>query len=54
MIMGFLVGANGKEPTCQCRRRKRYRFNPWVRKMPWKRFTYTDYIILTGLSTMGN
>ena len=24
----------GKEPTCQCRR---HRFNPWVRKIPWRR-----------------
>ena len=25
---------SGKEPTCQCRRR---RFHPWVRKIPWRR-----------------
>ena len=25
---GFLSGASGKEPTSQCRRRKRHRFNP--------------------------
>ena len=25
---------SGKEPHCQCRR---YRFYPWVRKIPWKR-----------------
>ena len=27
-----------KESTCQCRRHKRHRFNPWVRKIPqsWK------------------
>ena len=24
----------GKESACQCRRR---RFNPWVRKIPWRR-----------------
>ena len=24
----------GKESACQCRRLKRYRFNPWVRKIP--------------------
>jgi len=24
-----------KESTCQCRRHKRCRFNPWVRKIPW-------------------
>ena len=27
-------GASGKEPTCQCRRR---RFDPWVGKIPWSR-----------------
>ena len=27
-------GASGKEPTCQCRRRKRCRFNPWVGRSP--------------------
>ena len=25
-----------KEPTCQHRRYKRHKFNPWVRKIPWK------------------
>ena len=33
---GFPGGANGKEPTCQCRRLERLRFDPWVRKIPWK------------------
>ena len=28
-------GSAGKEPACQCRRRKRCRFNPWVGKIPW-------------------
>ena len=39
-MQGFpaLAGsASGKEPTCQCRRRKRWGFNPWVRKIPWRR-----------------
>jgi len=31
--MGFSGGASGKEPTCQYRR-KRCRFDPWVRKIP--------------------
>ena len=26
-----------KEPACQCRRWKRCGFNPWVRKIPWRR-----------------
>ena len=30
-------GTGGKEPTCQCRRHKGRRFDPWVRKIPWKR-----------------
>ena len=28
---------SGQEPTCQCRRRKRHRFSPWVGKIPWRR-----------------
>ena len=30
-------GANGKEPTCKCRRHKRPVFNRWVGKIPWRR-----------------
>ena len=30
-------GARGKEPICQCRRHKKHGFDPWVRKMPWRR-----------------
>ena len=30
----FPRGTSGKEPTCQCRRRKRRRFNPWVGRPP--------------------
>ena len=30
-------GASGKEPTCQCRRRKRFGYDPRVRKIPWRR-----------------
>ena len=35
----FPVAASGKEPACQCRRErhKRCRFDPWVRKTPWRR-----------------
>ena len=28
---------NGKQSTCQCRRHRRLGFNPWVRKIPWRR-----------------
>ena len=34
---GFPGSTSGKEPACQCRRHKRHRFNPWVRKIPWRR-----------------
>ena len=27
----------GKESTCQCRRHRRSGFDPWVRKIPWRR-----------------
>ena len=37
-LSGWLPGgATGKELTCQFRRRKRCRFDPWVGKIPWKR-----------------
>ena len=33
-VKGLPVGDVGKEPTCQCRRHKRYGFNPWLGKIP--------------------
>ena len=30
-------GAVGKESTCQCRRRKRHGFDPWVWKIPLRK-----------------
>ena len=30
-------GASGKERACQCRRHKRCRFDPRVRKIPWRK-----------------
>ena len=34
---GFPGGANGKESSCQCRRHKRCRLDPWVEELPWSR-----------------
>ena len=34
---GFPGGARGKEPACQCRRRKRHGFEPCLGKIPWRR-----------------
>ena len=33
----FPSGSAGKEPVCQCRRLKRHRLDPWVRKILWRR-----------------
>ena len=33
----FPGGASGKESACRCRKCKRLRFNPWIRKIPWSR-----------------
>ena len=33
----FPGGTSGKEPTHQCRRHKRRRFDSWVGKIPWRR-----------------
>ena len=45
---GFPGGAHGKEAACQCRRLKRHRFNPWVRKIPWKRVQQPTPVLLLG------
>ena len=31
-------GISDKEPTCQCRRGKRHEFDPWVGKIPWRKW----------------
>ena len=43
-------GAIGKELTCQCRRHKRHRFNPWVGKIPWRRAGQPTPVFLPGES----
>ena len=48
-IRGF-PGASGKEPTCQCRRHKRYGFDPWVGKIPWRRKWQPTAVFLPGES----
>ena len=39
-----------KEPTCQCRRRKRHGFDPWVGKIPWRRAWQPTPVFLPGES----
>ena len=41
----FPGGFSGKEPTCQCRR---CRFDPWVRKIPWRREWLPTPVFLPG------
>ena len=35
--MGFPGGTTGEESACQSRGCKRHGFDPWVRKIPWRR-----------------
>ena len=35
--LDFPFGTSGKEPACQYKRCKRCKFDPWVRKIPWRR-----------------
>ena len=40
-------GTSGKEPACQCRRYKRCKFDPWVRKIPLEMEMATHSSILS-------
>ena len=45
---GFPSGSDSKESTCQCRRYKRYGFNLWVRKIPWRKKWQPTPLFLLG------
>ena len=47
---GLPRGHSSKESTCQCRRLKRHRFHPWVRKIPWSRKWRPTPVFLPGES----
>ena len=47
---GYPGGASGEEPACQCRRRKRLEFDPWVGKIPWRRKQQPTPVLLPGES----
>jgi len=51
MYAYFPGGACGKESTCQCRRHKRHRFDPWVREIPWRRSRQSTPVFLSGESS---
>ena len=47
-IIGFPDSSVDKESTCQCRRCKRLGFDPWVRKIPWRRTWQSTPAFLPG------
>jgi len=47
-IWGFSDGASGKESAYQCRRHKKLRFAPWVRKIPQSRRWQPTPVFLPG------
>ena len=53
-IPGLGTGStSGKEPSCQCRRRQRYGFDLWVRKISWRRKWQPIPVFLPGESNRG-
>ena len=44
-IWGFLEGSDGKKSACQCRR---LGFDPWARKIPWRRNWLPTPVFLPG------
>ena len=48
--LGFPGGTSGEEPTCQCRRCKRWEFDPWVGKIPRRRAQKPTPVFLAGES----
>ena len=48
--LGFPGVTSGREPACQCRKRKRRGFDPWVGKVPWRRSWQPTAVFLLGES----
>ena len=42
--------SRGKKPTCQCRRHRRCGFDPWIKKIPWRRVWKPTPVFLPGES----
>ena len=47
---GFPGGTSGKEAACQCRRHKRCKLDPRVRKTPWRRAPQPTSVFFPGES----
>ena len=50
MWASHITGTSGKELACQCRTCKSYGFDPWVRKIPWRRARQLTSVLLPGES----
>ena len=50
LLLSFSGDVSGKVPTCQFRRNKRWGFDPWVWKIPWRRAWQLIPIFLPGES----
>jgi len=48
--LGFPGSTSVKELACQCKRCKGCRFDPWVRKIPWRRKWQPTPVFLPGES----
>ena len=47
-LLTISKSTSDKETTCQWRRHKRLRFDPWVRKIPWMRAWQPTSVFLPG------
>ena len=47
---GFPRWPSDKDSACQCRKHRRLRFSPWVRKIPWRRKWQHTPVFLPGKS----
>ena len=48
MRQGLSGGTGGNEPSCQFRRHKRCRFDPWLGKILWRRAQQPTPVFLPG------
>ena len=46
---GFPGSNHGKEPACQCKRRKRHGSDSWIAKIPWRRAWQPTSVFLPGI-----
>ena len=49
MLLGLAMDLPGGT-ACQCRRHETYGFDPWVRKIPWRRAYQPTTVFLLGKS----